>query len=100
MHLVTLYILVTPGSLVYLTHIIGHFLSAASSLSWAISLSHLYLICCGVCYVSSHDAGQSLSQWKCHCSSACVSASYMLNTNPTRRVVNLDQILLMCMLQT
>ena len=59
MHIVTLYILVTTGSLVYLTHIIGQFLLAASSWSWAISLSRLHLICCGDCYASNHDVGHS-----------------------------------------
>jgi hypothetical protein len=58
MHLVTLYILVTTGSLVYLTHIVGHFLLAASSWSLAVSVRHLRLICCGGCYASSHDVGQ------------------------------------------
>jgi len=59
MHLVTLYILVTTGSLVYLTHIVGHCLLGASSWSWANSVSCLHLICCGGCYASSHGAGQS-----------------------------------------
>jgi hypothetical protein len=58
-HLVTLYILVTTGSLVYLTHTIDHFLLAASSWSCAISVSRLHLICCGGCYASIHDVGQS-----------------------------------------
>jgi len=88
MHLMTLYILVTTGPLVYVTQIVGNFLLATSSCSWANSLSCLHLMATEVVMPSVMMLGSLQSQWKCHCSTACLSASYMLNTDRTTRVVN------------
>jgi hypothetical protein len=60
----TLYILVTTGSLVYLTQIVGHFLLATSSCSWANSFSCLHLIATVVVMPSVVMLGSLHSQWK------------------------------------